>query len=130
MREKHSVLGELSRRERQIMEALYRLGEATVAEVVRQLPDDVSYDSVRVTLSLLAERGLVKHRREGQRYVHRPVVPHERASKSATGDLVRTYFRGSPSRAVLGLLEAEGDGLGERELQEIAEWIAEARKAR
>jgi BlaI family transcriptional regulator, penicillinase repressor len=120
------MLGELSRRERQIMEALYRLGEATVAEVVEQLPEEVSYDSVRVTLGLLADKGLVHHRREGQRYVHTPAIPHERASRWAVENLVRTYFRGSPSRAVLSLLEMEGESLSERDLEEIAARVAEA----
>jgi BlaI family transcriptional regulator, penicillinase repressor len=122
------MLGELSRRERQIMEALYRLGEAMVAEVVEQLPEEVSYDSVRVTLGLLADKGLVNHRREGQRYIHTPAIPHEEVSRWAARSLVRTYFRGSPSRAVLGLLQMEGESLSERELQEIADWVAEAMK--
>jgi BlaI family transcriptional regulator, penicillinase repressor len=122
------MLGELSRRERQIMEALYRLGEATVAEVVELLPEDASYHSVRVTLGLLGGKGLVNHRREGQRYVHTPAIPHDQVSRWAARNLVRTYFRGSPSRAVLGLLQMDGESLSDRELQEIADWVAEAMK--
>jgi BlaI family transcriptional regulator, penicillinase repressor len=118
----------LSRRERQIMDVLYRLGEATVAEVVAALEEGVSYDSIRVILGILREKGYVTHRREGPRYVHRPVVPHDRAARSAVRHLVRTYFRGSPTKAVLGLLDLEGEELSERELAEIEAWIAEARE--
>jgi BlaI family transcriptional regulator, penicillinase repressor len=119
---------ELSRLERRIMDVLYRLGEATVAEVVAQMPEAASYDSIRVTLGILREKGYVTHRREGPRYVHSPVIPHETATRSAVKHLVRTYFRGSPSKAVLGLLDLQADALSERDMEQIAAWIEAARK--
>ena len=94
---------DLSRRERQIMDVIYRLGEAGAAEVVEHLPDRPAYNSVRVTLGILERKGMVRHRREGTRYVYSPTVPAERARDSALRHVVRTFFRGSPSKAVLTL---------------------------
>jgi BlaI family penicillinase repressor len=117
----------LSRREREIMEIVYRLGEASVADVVGRIEHDPGYDSVRVTLGILERKGHLKHRREGRHYVYTPTVPHETASRTAVRNVLHTFFRGSPSRAILALLGMSR--LSREELDEIAEWIEEERKS-
>lgn len=117
----------LSRREREIMEILYRLGEASAADVVARMDPDPGYDSVRVTLGILEKKGHVKHRQEGRRYVYTPTVPHEAASRSAIRNVLHTFFRGSPSRAILALLGMSR--LSREELDVIAKWIEEERRS-
>ena len=118
-----SMLDELSRRERQIMTVLYRLGEATAADVAQALKDDPGYHTVRVTLANLEKKGAVKHRRDAQRYVYAPAVERDRATKTEVKKLVRTFFNGSPSRAILALLDMSGEKLSASELAEIESWI-------
>ena len=117
----------LSRRERQIMDVLYERGSATAAEVLERIPDPPSYSAVRATLRVLAEKGHVTHRRDGHHYVFRPVVSRERAQKKATRRLVKTFFGGSPEKAVAALLE-DTERLEPAELDRIAELIARARE--
>ena len=121
---------DLSRRERQIMDVIYRLGEAGAAEVVEHLPDRPAYNSVRVTLGILERKGLVRHRRDGTRYVYSPTVPAERARDSALRHVVRTFFRGSPSKAVLTLLDSPSTRLSAEELNELAAWVEAAKRGR
>ncbi|HEX9729365.1 MAG TPA: BlaI/MecI/CopY family transcriptional regulator [Gemmatimonadales bacterium] len=118
----------LSRRERQIMDVVYRLGEATAHEVRRQIPGDPGYDSVRVTLGILGKKGFLRHRREGQRYVYSPTIPLEQATESALSHMVRTFFRGQPTKAILALLDMRSTDLTAAQLDEIAHWIEQARK--
>ena len=118
----------LSRREREIMNALYRLGEASVAEVVAQLGDDAGYDTVRVILGILEKKGFTRHRTEGQRYIYAPAVPKDRAGQLAARELLRTCFGGAPSRAVLTLLDVSDASLSAEDLDEISEWIADAKR--
>ncbi|UCC71513.1 MAG: BlaI/MecI/CopY family transcriptional regulator [Gemmatimonadota bacterium] len=117
----------LSRRERQIMDIVYRLGEASVADVADRIDPDPGYDSVRVTLGILEKKGHVKHRQDGRRYVYSATVPHEKASRSAMRNLLGTFFHGSPSRAILALLGMSK--LSAEELEEIATWIEEEKKS-
>jgi len=117
----------LSRRERQIIDAVYRLGEATVAEVVDEMPDHPGYHPIRVAMANLEEKGYLKHRREGKRYVFSPVIPEEKAKRSELGHLLRTFFAGSPSRAILTLLDMSSDELSEADLNEIRIWIDQAK---
>lgn len=112
------------------MEILYRLGEAAVADVVDAMVDAPSYDAVRLTLGVLEDKGHVRYRRDGRRYVYRPVVPTTKASRSALRRLMRTYFRGSPHEAVIALLDASERRMSDDELEEIAARIREARKER
>ena len=119
---------QLSRRERQIMDVLYRLGEAGTAEVVDHLPDQPAYNSVRVTLGILERKGVVHHRRDGTRYVYRPTLPAEAVRESALRHLVRTFFRGSPSKAVLTLLDSPSTRLSKEELNELAAWVEAAKR--
>jgi BlaI family transcriptional regulator, penicillinase repressor len=118
----------LSRRERQIMDVVYRLGEASAAEVVRNIPDRPTYNSVRVTLSILEKKGVVKHRAEGNRYVYYPTITHENASRSALRHVLRTFFGGSPSRAILALLDESPRRLSKAEMAEIAAAIRNAKE--
>lgn len=120
---------DLSRREREIMDIVYRLGEAGAAEVSAKMRDDPGYDSVRVTLGILEKKGHVKHRRDGRRHVYFPTVPHGKATKSAIRNLLNTFFKGSPSKAVLSLLDMSSKRLSREELDEIATWIDNERKA-
>lgn len=117
----------LSRRESQIMDVVYRLGEASVADVVEEMPDEPGYNTVRVTMSNLEKKGHLTHREEGQRYVYRPSIPADEAKRSEMGHLLKTFFSDSPSQAILTLLDMRGERLGEQDLEEIAEWIRAAR---
>ena len=121
---------ELSRRERQIMDILYRLGEGGAAEVVEHLPDRPAYNSVRVTLGILERKGVVRHRREGARYVYAPTVPAEQVRDSALRHLVRTFFRGSPSKAILTLLDSPSTRLSPEELNQLAAWVEAAKRGK
>jgi BlaI family transcriptional regulator, penicillinase repressor len=125
-----SLQNQLSRRERQIMDIVYRLGEAGAAEVVDHLPDRPAYNSVRVTLGILERKGVVRHRREGSRYVYTPTVPAETMRESALRPVVRTFFRGSPSKAVLTLLDSPSTRLSKEELNELAAWVEAAKRER
>ena len=130
MPQKKDVHTHLSRRETQIMDIIYRLGEAAVSDVLRELPDPPGYNSIRVTLRILEEKGYLKHRQEQQRYVYRPSVPHEQARRSAVAHLLETFFEGSTPRAVATLLDMSVSRLEEHELDEIAEMIRKAGKRR
>ena len=120
---------QLSKRERQIMEVVFRLGEATATEVARLMPKDAGYDSVRVTLRNLEKKGEVTHRRDGRRHVYRPMTPRLKATTKAVRSLVRTFFSGSPSKAILTMLDLSSDRLSPDELREIERWIARGRKS-
>ena len=110
------------------MEVLYHLGEGSVADVVEAMTDPPSYDAVRLALGVLGEKGHVRHYRDGRRYIYRPTTPVTAASRSAIQQLTKTYFRGSPSRALLAMLDESAEGLTNEELDEIAEWIRQAKE--
>ena len=118
----------LSRRESQIMDAIYHLGEASVAEVVERMPDRPGYNTVRNTMAILERKGHLTHRQEGQRYLYSPSEPAEQAKQSAASHLVQTFFHGSMPQAVLALLGSAPERLSRRELDEIAEYIERARE--
>lgn len=101
------VTGELGRRERQIIEILYRRGRATAAEVLADLPDSPSYSSVRGMLRHLEGKGYLRHERDGLRYVYRPTSPTEDVRASALSHVVRTFFDNSLPSAVATLLESK-----------------------
>src|SRR5438067_13644234 len=125
----HAVHGAtLSRRERQIMDILYRRGRATAGEVMDQLAGDPSYSTVRTQLRVLEDKGHVRHEEEGLRFVYMPAVPRRAARKSALRHLVDTFFDGSAEQAVAALLGGEGARLTEEEMDRIAGLIAKARK--
>ncbi|MGH6690552.1 MAG: BlaI/MecI/CopY family transcriptional regulator [Gammaproteobacteria bacterium] len=121
----HAVL---SRRERQIMDILYRRGRATAAEVMEDLLGDPSYSTVRTQLRVLETKGHVRHEEEGLRYVYVPAVRRRAARRSAVRHLVETFFDGSAEQAVAALLGGEAARLSDDELERIAALIEKARK--
>jgi BlaI family transcriptional regulator, penicillinase repressor len=118
----------LSRRERQIMDIIYKRGRATAAEVMTDLPDPPSYSAVRALLRLLEQKGAVTHRQDGARYIYLPTVAREKARLSALKQLVSTFFDGSSEKAVAALLTLSKDGLSDDQLDRIARMIDEARR--
>lgn len=124
----HNPLAELSRRERQIMDVLYRRGRASVAEVRAGIPDAPSYSAVRSLLRVLEEKEHVRHEEEGPRYVYLPTVPRTEARDSALRHMVRTFFDGSPAQAVAALLGDARTQLTPAELAHLAALIDEAKK--
>src|SRR6185436_21088724 len=119
----HAVL---TRRERQIMDTLFRRGRATAAEVMADLPGKPSYSTVRTQLRVLEEKKHVRHEEQGLRYVYVPAVPRRAARKSALRHVVDTFFDGSAEQTVAALLG--GEHLSDDELDRIAQLIARARK--
>jgi BlaI family transcriptional regulator, penicillinase repressor len=118
----------LSRRERQIMDILYRRGRATAAEVQSELPGGPAYSTVRTQLRVLESKGHVRHDEEGLRYVYSPALPRPAASASALRHLVDTFFEGSTEKVVAALLGSRASGISREELDRIAELVARARK--
>src|SRR5256885_10489858 len=110
---------QLSRRERQIMDVIYRRGRATAAEVLDDIPDPPSYSAVRALLRLLEEKGHVRHEQDGPRYIYTPIVNRDRARRSALKHVVRTFFDGSATDAVAALLDGEGK-LDDTELDRLS----------
>jgi predicted transcriptional regulator len=122
----HSVL---SKRERQIMDVLYRLGRATAADIRQALSGAPNDSTVRTQLRVLEEKGHVRHEEHGLRYVYIPTVPRHAARRSALKHLVETFFDGSPASVVTALLGTEASRLSDDELDRIARLIESARKA-
>jgi predicted transcriptional regulator len=118
----------LSRRERQIMDILYRRGKASAADVLAAMPDPPSYSAVRAMLRVLEEKGHIRHEEQGPKYVFLPTVPRERAKSSAVKHLLDTFFHGSAEQAVAALLDASASSLTREELDRMAELIEKARK--
>jgi predicted transcriptional regulator len=121
----HAVL---SRRERQIIDVLYRRGRATAADVMADLPGEPSYSTVRTQLRVLEAKGHVRHEQDGQRYVYAPAVPRGTVRRSALKHLVETFYEGSVEQAVAALLGGEGSRLTEDQLDRIEDLIKKARK--
>ena len=117
-----------TRRERQIMDILYRRGRATAAEVMDGLSGQPNYSTVRTQLRVLEEKGQVRHEEHGLRYVYMPAVPRHAARKSALRHLVDTFFDGSAAQVVAALLGREGARLSDEDLKRIAELVGKARK--
>jgi predicted transcriptional regulator len=118
---------QLSRRERQIMDAIYRLGEATAQEVLDHLPDPPSYSSVRALLRVLEDKGHVKHREDGTRYVYAPIVSREKARAGALQQMIGTFFDGSAAQAAAALLDLKDAHLSDDELDRLEALIERAR---
>ena len=114
------VHADLGRRERQIAEVVYRLGRATVTDVLENLPDPPSYSAVRAMLRILERKGHLKHRQEGPRYVYLPAVRRDTASRSALDHMVRTFFDGSTGRAVAALLEDRDAQLSDADIERLS----------
>src|SRR3954465_9815760 len=118
----------LTRRERQIMDVLYRRTRATAAEGMAELPGDPNYSTVRTQLRVLEDKGHVRHEEQGLRYVYAPAVPRHAARKSALKHLVETFFDGSAEQVVAAVLGGEASRLSDDDLERISELIEKARK--
>src|SRR5687767_11929806 len=117
----------LTKRERQIMDALYRLGRATAAEIMEAVPGAPTYSTIRTQLRVLEAKGHVRHEEQGLRYVYMPTVPRSAARKSALKHLVETFFDGSSAKAVAALLGGEASRIADDDLERIAEILKNAR---
>src|SRR5678815_1647908 len=125
----HGPHASLSRRERQIMDILYRLGRATANEVMAGLPGEPNYSTVRTQLRVLETKGHVRHEEEGLRYVYLPVVPRHAVRQSALRHLLDTFFEGSAEKMLSTLLGSETGKLSDDELDRLGRLIEKARKA-
>ena len=121
----HARLGS---RERQIMEVIYRLGRATVAEVLEHLEDPPSYSAVRAMLRILEEKGHLRHEQDGPRYLYLPVVSSDRARRSILQDIVKRLFDDSTEKAVAALIESSSARMSDAELERLRRLIAAARR--
>ncbi|MGH7731186.1 MAG: BlaI/MecI/CopY family transcriptional regulator [Candidatus Eiseniibacteriota bacterium] len=121
----HARLGS---RERQIMEVVYRLGRATVADVLAELENPPSYSAVRAMLRILEDKGHLRHLQEGPRYVYLPVIPGERARRSILQDVVKRLFDNSTEKAVAALIESASARMSDAELERLRRLIASARR--
>ena len=124
---KKTGLEQLGRRERQIMEIIYRRGRANAAEVLADLPDPPTYTAVRGMLRLLESKGHLRHEQEGARYVYFPTADPDRISKSAVRHLVRTFFDNSASSAVAAMVGLYEDHLTDADIQKLEKLIDRAR---
>jgi len=110
------------------MDLLYRLGSATVAEVLEGIPDPPGYSAVRAMLRTLEEKGAVRHREDGPRYVYEPTLEREAAQRSALAHIVQTFFDGSTTQAVAALLDLNGRKLTRDEVDRLARLIVQSKK--
>jgi BlaI family transcriptional regulator, penicillinase repressor len=120
--------GGLGARERQIMDAIYQIGEASVADVLAKLPDPPTYSAVRTMIRLLETKGLLRHRQVGTKYVYRPTQSREVAKRSALEHLLRTFFAGSATDAVAAILHPSVAKLTDEDIQRLELLIHEARQ--
>ena len=119
----------LSKRERQMMEVIYRWKSASVHEVLGAIPSPPSYSAVRAMLNILEDKGFLKHRKEGRKYIYSPTIPHKRAMRSAVKQLLQTYFNNSIEEAVGALVEINSKNLNETGFDRLAELIEKERQA-
>jgi BlaI family penicillinase repressor len=124
----HPRVTDLSRRERQVMDILYRDGKATVAEVLAGLPDPPSYSAVRAMLRILEEKGHVRHEHDGPRYVFVPTVKRDTAQRSALRHVVNTFFDGSAAQVMAALFELSARELDADELAQMRRLVDKARR--
>lgn len=116
---------QLTRRERQVMDILFRKGKCTADEVMEELPDPPSYSAVRALLSTLEQKQLVSHTKDSRRYVYQPTVPEKRAKRTALKQLMKTFFDGSPEKLVASLLDPADQKLSKDEIARIRKLIDE-----
>lgn len=115
--------GQLSRRERQIMDIIYRLGQASAKEVQENLPDPPSYSAVRALLATLENKKMVIHGKESRRYIYKALINEKKARKSAIQNLLSTFFDGKPQKLVAALLDEESEQLSTSEISEIRKLV-------
>ena len=119
---------DLSRRERQIMDALYRLGKGSAANIRESLANPPSYTAVRTHLTLLQEKGLVRFESDGTRYIYEPTVPREETARVVINGVLQTFFENSVEKAVATLIEQDDKPLSNAQLDRLAALIEQARK--
>ncbi len=117
----------LARRERQVMDILYKRGEATAQEVLDDMPDPPTYSAVRALLATMMEKGLVSYRKDSRRYVYRPAVPEKKAKRSALKQLLSTFFEDKPEKLVAALLDPKDQQLSREEIERIRKLIGEGK---
>jgi BlaI family transcriptional regulator, penicillinase repressor len=125
---KKLALTHVSRRERQILDVLYRMGRATAAEVQKAMPAAPSYSAVRTQLRILEEKGHVRHVQDGARYVYLPTLAQDVARRSALSHLLQTFFGGSATQAITTLLDQDASRLSDEDWDRIDAAIERARK--
>ena len=125
---KKKKLSDLGRREREILDIVFQLGEASVADVLEQMADPPAYDSVRTMLRLLEGKGFIKHRRQGTKYVYRATIPKSSASKSALSHLMTTFFENSAADTMAAVLDLKSDNLTDDDLERLQALIDQARR--
>ena len=118
----------LSRRERQIMDILYKMGKSSASDVLQAMPDAPSYSAVRAMLRVLEEKGHVRHQAEGLKYVYVPTVTRDKAKRSAVKQLLDTFFHDSPEQAVAALLDVASTRMTREELDRMSEMIEKAKR--
>lgn len=118
----------LSRRERQIMDIIYEMKEATVAQVLEKIPNPPSYSAIRALLRVLEEKGHLIHKQEGPRYIYSPTLPREEARRNALMHLMKTFFEDSTEEVVAALLNISEDNLSKQDYRRLTELIKKARK--
>jgi predicted transcriptional regulator len=118
-----------SRRERQVMDILHRRGEATVSDIITELPDPPTYSAVRSILRILGEKGVIRFKEDGPRYVYFPALPTEAAREHVLAHVVRTYFGGSPEKAVTALLSMSDADMTEADIRRQRDAISRARSS-
>jgi predicted transcriptional regulator len=118
----------LSRRERQIMDAILKLGDATAADIQKNIPEPPSYSAVRRMLTILEEKGYLTHRWDGPRYVYSAAIDVDKARREALERLTETFFDGSPVKAVATIIDKSAADLTPEELDSLAELIERARR--
>lgn len=125
---KKKTAQELGRRERQILDIVFRLGEASVADVLAEMHDPPAYDSVRTMIRLLEGKRFLRHRREGNKYVYSPTQSHKSASQAALQHLMKTFFESSVADTLAAAIDLKSDNLSNEELDRLESMIAQARK--
>jgi len=118
----------LSRREREMMDVIFRMERATAGEVMEAMADPPSYSAVRATLRVLEQKGLLRHEDDGTRYVYRPTLNREKARQSALDHVLTTFFDGSVGNVVTALLQRSNGDISPDDLDRIAGLIDQARK--
>jgi len=118
---------DLSRRERQIMDLLFRKGRATAADVMNGIPDAPSYSAVRALLRILEQKGHVRHEEEGRAYVYMPLARRDAVRQTALSHLLKTFFDNSAEQAVAALLAIKGEKMSDAELERMSDMIEQAR---
>lgn len=121
------TLGQLSKRERQIVEVMYGMKKGSVTDVQKAIDNPPGYSAVRTTLNILVKKGFLEHKKSGRKYLYSPTMPREKASKLAVRSLLQTYFNNSIEDAVSGLIHADGNKLTDRDYEQLIDLIKRAK---